>query len=613
MQVRRLKIQNFRGVSEGVVDFAGHTLLVGGNNVGKSTICEALDLILGPERLYRRPIVDEHDFHRGGYLDDEGQAVEIRLGAILVNLSEEAQRRFYRHLRRWDEASGAFVDEAGAGLEAADGQATSWALPLVFIGRYDRGEDDFVGNTFFDHPPGTPPEDQEAEIAIGEGRQIFTRAHKRLCGFVFLRALRTGSRALSLQRGSLLDSILKLGGEGAAEMWRDTLARLQGLDPAIGEIEQLKQIRAEIRTRMGRFVNLAVGDDATAFFASELTREHLREVVRLFIAAEPSPYLVPFNRLGTGSINLLVFALLTFIAELKEKQSVIFAMEEPEIALPPHTQRRVTRFVLSEMGQSIVTSHSPYVIEQFEPQQVVILNRGGEGRLSGRPIDASEIKPKAYRTERRQFAEAILSRAVLVVEGSTEAAVFPAASTVMEETRQLDAYTHFDLAGVSVFTAAGDGDVPRYGPIFSALGKIGLGFIDKPNAPLSQDAINKLASYTRFWQSPEKGIENLLINELSLPVLKRFLAEATGRPDYPTGAGTYNPAAEEKDIRELAVRVLIARKGEAHGYAALLIAQCQIADELPATIRSVLEEIHSVVSATPEEPIGEMPVEDAPG
>src|SRR5579862_665673 len=115
LKVKRLTISNFRGVAHGVVAFSGHTLLVGGNNVGKSTVCEALDLILGPERLYRRPVVDEHDFHRGGYLDDDGQAVEIRLEAILVNLSEEAQRRFYRHLRRWDETSGAFVDEAGAG------------------------------------------------------------------------------------------------------------------------------------------------------------------------------------------------------------------------------------------------------------------------------------------------------------------------------------------------------------------------------------------------------------------------------------------------------------------------------------------------------------------
>jgi putative ATP-dependent endonuclease of the OLD family len=41
---------------------------------------------------------------------------------------------------------------------------------------------------------------------------------------------------------------------------------------------------------------------------------------------------------------LLVFALLTLIADRKGNESVIFAMEEPEIALPPHTQRRVARF-----------------------------------------------------------------------------------------------------------------------------------------------------------------------------------------------------------------------------------------------------------------------------
>lgn len=103
------------------------------------------------------------------------------------------------------------------------------------------------------------------------------------------------------------------------------------------------------------------------------------------------------------------------------------------------------------------------------------------------------------------------------------------------------------------------------------------------------------------------------MNELSLPVLKRFLAEAATRPDYPTGVGIYNPAADEKDIRVLAGRVLTARKGEAHGYGALLIAQCQVADELPPTIRSVLEKIHGIVSAIPEEPIVELPVEDAPG
>jgi predicted ATP-dependent endonuclease of OLD family len=51
MRVRRLTIRNSRGVSVGTVDFPQHTLLVGGGNVGKSTVCEALELVLGRERL----------------------------------------------------------------------------------------------------------------------------------------------------------------------------------------------------------------------------------------------------------------------------------------------------------------------------------------------------------------------------------------------------------------------------------------------------------------------------------------------------------------------------------------------------------------------------------
>ena len=44
-----------------------HSLLVGGNAVGKSTVCEALDLVLGLERLYRRPVIDEYDFYAARY------------------------------------------------------------------------------------------------------------------------------------------------------------------------------------------------------------------------------------------------------------------------------------------------------------------------------------------------------------------------------------------------------------------------------------------------------------------------------------------------------------------------------------------------------------------
>ena len=87
MQVSQLTIDNFRGIRKAALQFSGHTLLIGGNNVGRSTICEALDLVLGPDRLNRTPPVEEFDFRASsaGYLADDGETVvPIRIEAMLA-------------------------------------------------------------------------------------------------------------------------------------------------------------------------------------------------------------------------------------------------------------------------------------------------------------------------------------------------------------------------------------------------------------------------------------------------------------------------------------------------------------------------------------------------
>ena len=68
MKISRLTIENFRGIASAALLFPDHVLLIGDNNTGKSTVLEAIDLVLGPDRLNRRPPVDEHDFHLGAYL-----------------------------------------------------------------------------------------------------------------------------------------------------------------------------------------------------------------------------------------------------------------------------------------------------------------------------------------------------------------------------------------------------------------------------------------------------------------------------------------------------------------------------------------------------------------
>lgn len=624
MRVRRLSITNFRGVRDGVVDFAKHALLVGGNNTGKSTLCEALDLVLGPERLSWRPVVDEHDFYRGRYHartvedadevsanladisyraaiaaatnSDDGPAGEIRqavclirIEAMLVDLPGEAERRFRGHLRRWSENLAGFVDETDSPApEDADAEDTSWALPVAFLGRYNREEDDFEGGTFFLHPRREVAEEDASKL--GAGLAPFTRDDKRLCGFVFLRALRTGSRALTLQKGSVLDTILRLAGDDAAEMWVSTLDMLQGLSPPIGHIPHLKMIQEQIQRRARQFIGLAPGD-STGFFASELTREHLREVVRLFVASEQSAHLLPFHRLGTGTINVLVFALLTFIAELKSNRSVIFAMEEPEIALPPHTQRRIVRFVLREMGQAVVTSHSPYVIQQLESEDIVVLSRGADGRLRARPLEAGVVTSRMLRTQRRQFAEAVLGQAILVVEGGTEVALCHAVSTALELFLPPETYLHLDLAGVTVFNAGSDGEVPKFGPVFAGMQKPAFALYDKQRSPWSPEEETALAAYQSTKEHEYSGIEDLLVAEVPVSVHRAFLERAASRNDYPQRR-RYAPGMTDNELLKLSKEVLVARKGEGSAYCALLIASCESVDELPATIVGLLTTIH---------------------
>ena len=586
--VRQLTIENFRGVEKGSVYFQGHTLLVGGNNAGKSTICEALELVLGPERAYRRPIVNEHDFHAGRYLDDDGNPVYIKIDVVLLHLPEEMEKKLFSKTRPWSDAKGGFVDEDGAAPEDTDGEDVVRALPLTFIGCYDRKEDDFVGKTYFAHPVEELGEDDEHYGKPFAGLHFFPREWKTQCGFIYLRTLRTGRRALSLERGSLLDTILRLGDTGKESMWESTLKQLRALDPPIGDIPQLEGIQTQIKDRMARFVGLSAEKDATGFYASDLTRENLREVVQLFLKSQDSNHAVPFNRLGTGAVNALVFALLTHIADLRGNRAIIFAMEEPEIALPPHAQRRIAKYLLKNMGQAIITSHSPYVIQEFDMANLRAVSRTA-GALSSDNIPTGVIKHNTLRNNRRQLAEAILARGVIVAEGDTEAKMLAAASYVYETLDKSDAYAPLDLIGVSVFDAGTQFDVPKWGPFFGALKKTTFAFHDQPNKAWTADQTAKLDAYHHNFESAFKGTEDLLAAEVPPVVHRRFLDQVKDHPDYPTDKGYLKGGESDDDVIALSKQVLKAKKGS--GFAAMLIEQCETLDEMPHTVKSFLEKV----------------------
>lgn len=529
MKIFSVAIENFRGIRSTKLMLPDHAVLIGDNNTGKSSVFEAIDLALGPDRLSRRPPVDEHDFYQGKYLAvtnpeaPEGVAAtsvpKITVEVTITNLSLEQQARFGASVEWLNTSTGRFYENSNpAGVDAAEIKA---ALRVTFVGEYDPEEDDFDGNTYVTR-----------SLSEEDTPTPFTKKDKQHCGFLFLRSLRTGSRALSLEHGSLLDIILRLK-EIRPQMWEGTIGTLSDFDvasdPALGISGVLESVDKSLKKYVPREWGVK-----PHLKVSNLTREHLRKVVTAFIATGNSDHAAPFYRQGTGTINMLVLAMLSQIAE--DKQNVIFAMEEAETAIPPYAQKRIVHELRKLSAQSLFTSHSPYVLEEFSLDETVILSRSDDGELTQAKIELPDsVKHKRYRQEfRTRFCEGLLSRRVLIAEGATEATAFPVAARRLSELSPAT-YVSLEALGVCVIDAGTESQIADLAALYKNLGKRTFAICDKQTDP-AKAAIE--AQVECLFMHNEKGIEDLILKNTTQAALERFSDQLDWPPHlvakYPT-------------------------------------------------------------------------------
>lgn len=376
-------------------------------------------------------------------------------------------------------------------------------------------------------------------------------------------------------------------------MWEDVLDQLREISVAENPELGISGILESIQNSVRSFVPSEWADNPR-LRVSDLTRVNLRRILTVFMGTgstreDGTEYAAPFHHQGTGTINALVLSLLSMIAEIK--QNVIFAMEEPEIAIPPYTQKRIIQSVSSKSAQAIFTSHSPYVLEEFDPSNILVINRIN-GKLTGTPAQyPPTVKPKTFRDEfRRRFCEALLARRVLIAEGRTEYDSFPVAARRLQVLHPSD-YKSFGELGIALINAESDSQIAPLGSYFRGLGKVTFAIYDMQDED-SKELITKSIDYP--FEAPEKGFEDVILEGSDEIALRRYALSLVEEGEWPPHLHAQTPTKEMtlEDLKKALKDYFT--KSKSTGATADFLEQCSKI-EMPVYIVSTIELIQSSI------------------
>jgi putative ATP-dependent endonuclease of OLD family len=584
MRIVRIRISNFRCIKDAEIHPLKDSVLLGPNNVGKTAVLEALNLLLNPEIGAHSQAIDENDFYRRNYLPPKTEGVppavggeaptaetpsqapatengatdssvsldglievpRIRIEAVLSGLDTSDEDYFRDNLVPWKPEAREVVEET---FEGADPFSTAvTAIRVVFEGWYDQEEDDFVYATFFLPHKGLSLEDCHK----------FTRDHKRHIGFLIYRDFRGLTRPITLEPTNLFGRLLS-SQEVVPKNFEEVLVGIQQkLEPMTNEPEFISLLNS-YKSECERFLALSQNDpSALSFKLTDRTRSELKAISQLYVRDEIA---LPIQKMGAGTRSLALLAILTLI--MRRRGRGILALEEPETFLFPHAQRRVIDECLALASQSFVTTHSPYVLERMPLEGVGRIVRDGEGRLSWTPLSSANVKAvNLYaRRLRHSFCEALLGRGVVIVEGESDRWWINGASRILNrKVWKGNTIEALELNGIAVVSAETNGDVEKTARYFRDAGLKVACVVDWISDSGLIENLCGLPCPTIFLR--QKGLEDVIAESLPLDLVKRVLTEAVFSKTTPLAASAVT-AMTEKQLRDSVRDTLIDNKGSA--------------------------------------------------
>ena len=412
MEIASLKIENFRGVQNGIVRFSPHTVLVGANNCGKTTVIEALALLFGRDRMIRS--LTEHDFHGS----NPQPADRIRLTATVIGFHDDDPAQHSDWFRA-DRGIVKWWNEANDTVHPArTDPAWKLACQIAFSARFHRPslemetlryfhDDDSVGDVFDDETATPLP-----------ARLI------RELGFFFVPAARTWDRTVSF--GSELFRRVVAAGDGRpSESVLAERDRLRAPEAKLEQDERLSPIVDRINQELSGFFRT---NPTLHLRVTPTDSDGLLESVVSHYAHNGADLPLPAKRHGSGLLSLQHLLLLLQFGRLRVEADENFwmALEEPELHVPPALQRRLVHRIQSLSRQTLVSTHSPMVAALADPSGVAVLRNEG-GVLTSVPLLQSTLPAdtpnsirKLFQVNRVETIAGIMHDFLLIPEGRTD-------------------------------------------------------------------------------------------------------------------------------------------------------------------------------------------------
>ncbi|EGR0364563.1 DUF2813 domain-containing protein [Vibrio cholerae] len=502
MKLRNVEIKNFRGITEAVIDFTNFTTLVGPNNIGKSTILSALNMVLDN----KKPKAD----------DWPGQKQSDVKMEIICRLED---------LQPWERAkpsvSQLIYDDSLTIKMLATWPTTSDAPNCKYFVHHLVNETPFDGKGIAEarKDPVTKAILEELGISNAEQykqqteviREHVISAYPHLVNQVvdwheksFANSLQQAvPHVMYVPASFKIEDDLKTTGNSPftylfsnklfpkvendvtyndyVKKAQDLQKKLKGQAEDGQEIAGLSDVLDSVSSTLNEIldfdskVKLIVGDvDIKSLFAKAAT----------FLIDDELETSLQYQ--GSGVQRALAFAMLESNAEIEAKvdgaqRTTIVLYEEPELYIHPHLMRRLRDTLQTRsdeiLWQVICSTHSPFLIDLAnKPESIKLIKRaeGNKREVSQLPSQIFEsnadydekVMIKAVLDFHPTVCESLFAKRVVVVEGDTEVAVFSMIDELVK-VFELEGSKHKDTTVVS---AGGKWTIPAIVKVLKGLG-----------------------------------------------------------------------------------------------------------------------------------------------